>query len=57
MTKERLLQIAERNLKKAQRSLDINSNRKGITDEEKNNLVDNLQYAQVVHDLISYHAQ
>lgn len=57
MTKERLLQIAERNLNKAQRALDVNYSRKGITEEERNNLSDNVKYAQVVYDLISYHAQ
>jgi hypothetical protein len=51
------LQIAERNLKKAQKALEINYDRKGITDEERNNLSDNVKYAQVVHDLIAYHAQ
>ena len=56
MTKEHLLQIAERNLKKAQKALDVNSHRKGITDDERHNLTDNVMYAQVVCDLILNHA-
>ena len=57
MDKERLVQIAERNLKKARRALEVNCSRKGITDEEINNLRDNIRYAEVAYDLISYHAQ
>ena len=57
MTKEKLLQIAERNLKKAKIALLANSNRKGITDEEKNNLVNNVDFAQTVCDLIERHVQ
>lgn len=57
MDKERLLQIAERNLKKARRALEVNCTRKGITDEERNNLHDNVKYAEVVYDLISYHVK
>ena len=55
MTKERLVQIAERNLKKAQRALLVNRERQGITEEEINNLSDNVKYAQVVYDLIVHH--
>lgn len=55
MTKEKLLQIAERNLKKTQRALLVNRERQGITEEEINNLSDNVKYAQVVHDLIVHH--
>ena len=54
MDKERLVQIAERNLKKARKSLEINCARKGITDEERNNLVDNVKFAEIVYDLLSY---
>ena len=57
MDKERLLQIAERNLKKARKALEMNCSRHGITDEEINNLSDNVKFAEVVYDLISYHAQ
>ena len=57
MNKERLVQIAERNLKKAKKSLEINCHRQGISDEERNNLVDNVKFAEIVYDLISYHAQ
>ena len=55
MTKERLLQIAERNLKKAQISLNTNRDRKGVTEAEISNLTDNLKYAEVVYNLIAYH--
>ena len=57
MTKERLLQIAERNRKKAQIALNTNRDRKGVTEAEISNLTDNLKYAEVVYDLIAYHAQ
>lgn len=57
MDKEKLLQIAERNLKKAQKALEANYNRKGIADDEKKNLVDNVEFAEMVYDLIAYHAK
>ena len=57
MDSERLVQIAERNLKKAKKALEISCKRQGITDEERNNLADNVRFAEVVCDLISYHAQ
>lgn len=57
MDKDRLLQIAERNLKKARRSLEVNCVRNGITEEEINNLRDNVKFAEVVCNLIAYHVQ
>ena len=57
MNKDRLLQIAERNLKKAQRAWKINRDRTGITEEEINNLSSNVKYAQAVYDLIGNYAQ
>ena len=57
MDKERLVQIAERNLKKAKKARDIGCKRQGVTDEEKNNLHDNVKYAEVVCDLITHHVQ
>ena len=57
MTKEKIVQIAERNLKKARRAFEANCNRQGITEDEINNLSDNVKFAEVVYDLISYHAQ
>lgn len=57
MDKERLVQIAERNLNKARKALEVNCTRKGITDDEINNLHDNVKYAEVVCDLITYHVQ
>lgn len=57
MDNDRLVQIAERNLKKAKKALEINCKRQGITDEERNNLADNVRFAEVVYDLIAIHAQ
>ena len=57
MDKERLLQIAERNLHKARKALEVNCTRKGITEDEINNLHDNVNYAEVVYGLIAYYAQ
>ena len=56
MDKERLVQIAERNLKKAKKALEINCKRQGITDEERNNLSDNVKFAEIVLDLVANHA-
>ena len=52
MDKEKMLQIAERNLKKAKMALLNNYERKGITEQEIDNLSNNVEYAQVVYDLI-----
>lgn len=52
MNKEKMLQIAERNLRKAKRALYSNYDRKGITESEIENLSDNVEYAQMVYDLI-----
>lgn len=53
MDKEKMLQIAERNLKKAKMALLNNYDRKGITEQEIDNLSNNVEYAQVVYDLIA----
>jgi hypothetical protein len=53
MTKEKLLSMAARNLKKAQKALDMNADRPGITDQEKENLQNNVEYAQIVYDLLA----
>lgn len=53
MNKEKMLQIAERNLNKANRALENNYNRQGITDVERENLANNVEYAQAVYDLIA----
>ena len=52
MNKEKMLQIAEHNLKKAKMALLNNCERKGITEQEVKNLSNNVEYAQVVYDLI-----
>ena len=52
MNKEKMLQIAERNLKKAKMSLLNNYERKGVTEQELENLSNNVEYAQIVHDMI-----
>ena len=56
MTKEKLIQISERNLSKAKRALDYNYNRQGITDVERENLLNNVEYAEVVCELIKINA-
>lgn len=53
MNKEQMMKIAERNLSKAQKSLDNNYNRQGITESERENLSNNVEYAKVVYDLIA----
>lgn len=52
MDKEKMIQIAERNLRKAQMALHKNRERKGITDQEIENLSNNVEYSQKVYDLI-----
>lgn len=52
MNKEKMLQIAERNLKKAKMSFVTGCERKGITEQEIENLSINIEYAQAVYDLI-----
>jgi hypothetical protein len=53
MTTETILQIAERNMNKAQIAMNNNYDRKGITEQEKENLTNNVEYTQIVYDLIS----
>ena len=52
MNKEIIMQIAGRNLNKAKRALDNNYNRPGITEVERENLSNNVEYAQIVYDLL-----
>ena len=52
MTKENMLLIAERNLKKAKNSLKHSKDRPGITENELENLNNNLEYAETVYKLI-----
>ena len=53
MNKKTALQIAERNLTKAEKKFEINCNRKGITEVEISNLKRNIDYAQYVYDMIN----
>lgn len=52
MNKKDMLLIAERNMKKAQRALERNKDRAGITEEELKNLLNNVQYTSEVYRLI-----
>lgn len=52
MISEEMLQIASRNLKKAEIAFRGQINRPGITEKEKRNLYNNLKYAEIVKDLI-----
>ncbi len=53
LTKEQMIAIATRNLKKAKYAFDHNYNRAGITKQEKENLMNNVEYNQIVLDLIN----
>lgn len=55
MDKKDMLLIAERNMKKAQRALERNKDRSGITGEELKSLMNNALYTQFVYDLIQNH--
>ena len=57
MNTEKLVQIAERNLTKAEKALDNNYNRNGITELERENLLNNVEYAKIVYDLVVRYAQ
>ena len=52
MNKDQMLKIANRNLRKAKIAMYNNYNRNGITEEEIENLANNVEYAQMVYDLI-----
>ena len=52
ITKETMLYIAERNMRKAQISLNHNCERKGVTEQEIENLNNNAEYTKFVYDLI-----
>lgn len=53
MSKDKMIQIAERNLKRAEMALFLNEKRSGITKTELQNLLDNVEYAKAVLDLIT----
>ena len=52
MNREKMIQMAERNLNKAKKAQIINYNRQGITESERENLSNNVEYAKAVYDLI-----
>ena len=52
ITKETMLQMAKRNINKAQIAMTNNYDRKGITELERENLISNVEYTQMVYDLI-----
>ena len=53
ITTEAMLQLAERNMNKAQIAMNNNYDRKGITEQERENLTNNVEYTQIVYDLVS----
>jgi len=53
MTREEMLKMSEKNLAKAKKSLDVAYNRKGITEVERTNLLNKVEYEQQVYDLIA----
>lgn len=52
MTKQEMLDKAERNLRKAEIAFHSQFNRPGIKENEKTNLANNVVYARIVKDLI-----
>lgn len=52
MNRAKMIQMAERNLNKAKKAQTINYNRQGITESERENLSNNVEYAKSVYDLI-----
>jgi uncharacterized protein YaiL (DUF2058 family) len=52
MTKQEMLDKAERNLRKAEIAFHSQFNRPGITEKEKENLSNNVEYATFVRNLI-----
>lgn len=52
MTKETLLTIAERNVKKAEKAYEHNYNRQGVTGLERINLIHNVEYAKIVYEML-----
>ena len=52
MTKDKLVSMAERNLKKAKDALKFNYDRPGSTEQERKTLKDKVEYNQIVYDMI-----
>jgi hypothetical protein len=53
MTKDKLIAITERNLKKAQIAFENNCNRTGVTEQEVENLKAKVEYNQTILNLIN----
>ena len=53
MTTETILKIAERNLHKAHMAMQSNYERNGVSEQEKENLINNVEYTQLVYDLVA----
>ena len=53
MSNEQLLHMAERNLKKAEKAYRHNYNRPGATETERQNLIDNIEFAKIVMEKLS----
>ena len=53
LSKDQILGIAERQVKKAAKAYENNFNRPGATDREKENLVANKEYTRIVFELIN----
>lgn len=52
MTEEQILLISESNLEKSQRKYNGNYNRKGVTQNERDNLTKNVEYAKIILDIV-----
>ena len=55
LTKERMLKLAEQQVRKAKIALDHNYHRVNIDKEERQTLVDKYEFARTVHGLIREH--
>ena len=52
---EQMMYKAQRDVHKAQKAYDLNYNRSGVTEQERENLADNVAYAHLVLELVSSH--
>lgn len=52
---EKMMYKAQRDVHKAQKAYDLNYNRSGVTEQERENLADNVAYAHLVLELVSSH--
>lgn len=54
---EKMMYKAQRDVHKAQKAYDLNYNRSGVTEQERENLADNVAYAHLVLELVSGYIQ